>query len=57
MLVLGINLYLIVSLETIHERKDLTAYTFIDDLINEWGGEIILWPCLVQIMEVRTYAN
>jgi hypothetical protein len=57
MLVLGVDLYLIVSRETIHERKDLAAYAFIDNLVNKWGGEIILWKGLVQIMEVRTYVN
>jgi hypothetical protein len=51
MLVFGFDLYLIVSRKTIHERKDLTTCTFIDNLVNEWGGEIILWTGLVQIME------
>jgi hypothetical protein len=57
MLVFGLNIYMIVSQKTIHERKYLTACAFIEDLVNEWGGEIILWTCLIQIMEVRTYAN
>ena len=57
MLVFGLNLYQVVSRKTIHERKYLTACTFIDDLVNEWGGEIILWTSLIQIMEVRTYTN
>jgi len=56
-MVVGINLYLIVSRETIHERKYLTACTFIKNLINKWGGEIILWTRLIQIMEVHTYMN
>jgi hypothetical protein len=54
MLVFGLNLYLIVSRKTIHERKYFTAYALIDNLVNEWGGEIILWRGLVQITEVHT---
>jgi hypothetical protein len=57
MLVFGLNLDLIVSQKTIHERKYLTACAFIDNMVNKWGGEIILWTGLVQIMEVRTYMN
>jgi hypothetical protein len=57
MLVLGFDLYLIVSRETIHERKYLVACTFIDNLVNKWSGEIILWTGLVQIMKVCTYVN
>ena len=29
--------------ETIHEGKDLTSNTFINDLINEWFQVIVLW--------------
>jgi hypothetical protein len=43
--------------KTIDERKDLIAYTFIDDLVNEWGSEIILWIDLIPMMEVHTYTN
>ena len=57
MLVFGFDLYLTVSQETIHERKYLAAYAFIDNLVNKWGGEIILWISLVQIIEVCTYVN
>jgi hypothetical protein len=53
----GFDLYLVVSRKTIHERKDLATCAFIDYLVNKWRGEIILWTSLVQIMEVRTYAN
>jgi hypothetical protein len=41
-LVFGLDLYLIVSRKTIHERKGLATYAFIDYLINKWCGEIIL---------------
>ena len=56
-LVFEFDLDLIVSQKTIHERKGLTTYAFIDYLVNKWRGEIIFWVGLVQIMEVRTYAN
>jgi hypothetical protein len=56
-LVFGLDLYLIVSLKTIHERKGLAICAFINNLVDKWSGEIILWTCLVQIMKVCTYAN
>jgi hypothetical protein len=57
MLVLRLNLYLIVSQKTIHEREDLTICAFIENMVNEWGREIILWIGLVQIMKFCTYMN
>jgi hypothetical protein len=56
-LVFGLDLYLIISRKTIHERKGLATCTFINYLVNEWCGKIIVWTGLVQITEVRTYAN
>jgi hypothetical protein len=35
MLVLGFDMYLIISRETIHEKKDLTACAFIDNLVDK----------------------
>jgi hypothetical protein len=40
-----------------YERNNLATYAFINYLVNKWCGEITLWKGLVQIMEVRTYAN
>jgi hypothetical protein len=57
MLVFRINLYLIVSQKTIHERKYLATCAFVENLVNERGGEIILWTGLVQIMKFCTYMN
>ena len=50
-------MYLVVSQKTIHERKDLATRAFIDNLINEWGGEIMLWIGLIQITEVHAQVN
>ena len=57
MLVFKLDLYLIVSQKTIHERKGLATYAFIDYLDNKWRGEIVFWTSLVQIMEACTDAN
>jgi hypothetical protein len=40
-----------------NENKYLATYAFIDNLVNEWGGEIILWKGLIQITEFHTYVN
>jgi hypothetical protein len=56
-LVFGFDLYLIISLKTIHEREGLTTCTFINYLVDEWCGKITFWTGLVQITEVRTYTN
>jgi hypothetical protein len=41
MLILEFYLDLIIPKKTIHKRKDLTMCTFINNLVNEWGGKII----------------
>ena len=57
MLVLGFDLYLIVSGKSIHKGKYLTPGTLIQNLINKWCGEIVLRTCMIQIMEISTYAD
>jgi hypothetical protein len=57
MLVLGFDLNLIVSRKTIHERKDFAACTFIDNLIDKRGWEIVFRAGLIQITEVHTNMN
>jgi hypothetical protein len=42
-LVFKFDLYLIISRKTIHRKKGLATYTFIDYLVNEWCGKIIFW--------------
>ena len=42
MLVLGSDLYLIVSVKAVHKGKYLASHTLIQNLINKWCGKIIL---------------
>ena len=42
MLALRFNLYLIISEKVVHEGKNLTTRTLIQNLINKWCGEIVL---------------
>jgi hypothetical protein len=46
MVVLGFDLNLIVSWKNIHERKDFVAYTFIDNMIDIRGWEIVFEEAL-----------
>ena len=40
-LVFLLDLDLIVSGKTIHEREDFMPHTRIDELVNKWRGEIV----------------
>ena len=57
MLVLGFDLYLIVSEKSIHKEKKLATYTLMQNMINKWCGEIVLRTSTIQIMEISTYAD
>ena len=57
MLVLGFDLYLIVSEKAIHKGKYLASHTLIQNLINKWCGEIVLRIGMIQITEISTYAD
>ena len=57
MLVLGFNLYLIVSGKAIHKRKYLATRTFIQDLIYKWCGEIIFRTGMIQVTEISRYVD
>ena len=57
MLVLGFNLYLIISGKAVHEGKNLATHTLIQNLINKWCGEIVLRTGMIQITEINTYAD
>ena len=57
MLVLGFNLYLIVSGKVVHKRKYLATSTFIQDLIYKWCGEIIFRIGTIQVMEFSAYTD
>ena len=57
MLVLGFNLYLIVSKKAIHIGKYLASCTLIQNLINKQCGEIVLRTGTIQITKISTYVD
>jgi hypothetical protein len=57
MLILGNNVDLIISGETIHEREDFTSGTIIDDLIDKRGGKVVFWTSFVDIPIINRYMN
>ena len=57
MLVLGFNLYLIVSRKAVHKRKYLASRTLIQDLIDKWCGKIIFRTGTIQVMKISAYAD
>ena len=57
MLVLGFDLYLIVSGKSIHKGKYLTSRTLIQNLINKWCEKIILRTCTIQVTEISAYTD
>ena len=52
-----LDLDLVVSGKIIHEGEGLMSGTCIDDLVNEWGGEVVFGTCPTNIKEVYTNAN
>jgi hypothetical protein len=56
MLVLRSDIDLIIAGKSIHEGKDFTAGTVIDDLVNERGWKILLWTSFVDIPIINTNA-
>ena len=57
MLVLGFDLYLIISRKAIHKGKYLASYTLIQNMINKWCGKIILRIGMIQVMEISAYVD
>ena len=57
MLVLGFDLYLIVSRKSVHKGKYVASRTLIQNLINKWCEEIVLRIGTIQIMEISTYVD
>ena len=51
------DLNLVITEKIIHERKYFMSGIGINDLVNEWSGEIVLGTCQVQIMKVSTNKN
>jgi hypothetical protein len=56
MLVLGSYIDLIIAGKSIHEGKDFTPSTVIDDLVNERGWKIVLWTSFVNILIINANA-
>ena len=57
MLVLGFDLYLIVSEKSIHKGKYLASHTLIQNLINKWCGKIFLRIGTIQFTKISAYAD
>jgi hypothetical protein len=57
MLILGNNIDLIISRETIHEREYFTSGAVIDNLIDERGRKVVFWTSFVDIPIINAYTN
>jgi len=47
------NVDLVVARKTIHERKEFSPSTFINDLINEGSGVVIFWTGAIEITVIN----
>ena len=56
-LVFFLDLNLVITRKTIHERKDFVADTCINDLINEQSGEVVFGACQIQVTKFSTDAS
>ena len=57
MLLLGNNVDLIISRETIHEREDFTSGAIVDNLIDEGGRKVVFGTTFVDIPIINAYTN
>ena len=57
MLVLGFNLYLIVSGKAVHKGKNLATHALIQNLIDKWCGKVIFRTGTIQVTEISAYAD
>lgn len=51
------NVYLAVSRKNVHKGKEFTPTTFINDLVNEGSGVIILRTNMIEIMLIYAKMN
>ena len=51
------DLDLVVSEKSVDEGEGLMSSTCIDDLVDEWGGEVVFGTCPIKIMKVCENAN
>jgi hypothetical protein len=56
-LVLGNNIDLIISRETIHQREDFTSNTIVNNLVDEGGRKFVLRTCFVNIPIINAHTN
>ena len=52
-----LDLDLVISRKTVHERKGFMFNACIDDLVDEQGGEVVFGTCPIKIMEVYAKVN
>ena len=57
MLVLGFDIYLVVSKKDVHKGEYLASRTLIQNLINKWCGKIILRTGTIQVTEICAYTD
>ena len=57
MLVCGYDIYLIISIETIHQREYFTFGTIIDDLVNEGGRKVVFRTSFVNIPIINAHED
>jgi hypothetical protein len=57
MLIIGNNIDLIISRETIHQRKDFTSGTIVDNLIDEGGRKVVFRTSFVNIPIINAYVD
>ena len=56
-LVLFLDLNLVITRKTIHERKDFVVGTCINDLVSEHSVEFLFGTCQIEVTEVSTGMN
>ena len=52
-----VDLNLVIARESIHKGESLMAGAVVDNLIDEWRWEIVLWTSVVEIAKVDADAN
>jgi hypothetical protein len=57
MLILGNNIDLIISIETIHQREDFTSGAIVDNLIDQGVRKVVLRTSFVDIPIINAYTD
>ena len=53
-LIVGVNLDLVVTRETVHEGQSLLTYAIIDYLVDEGYWKVVFGTGVIEVAEVRT---